>query len=95
MLRTKSFTRCGATIVIVEHHLDLVANIAEHVMVLDRGAVLSSFYYHYARLIEIVYGLEKMEQLLTRRAFSTRMCGLTQLSTIPRAWVSPKRPAAP
>jgi NAD-reducing hydrogenase large subunit len=31
---------------------------------LDRGAVLSSFYYHYARLIEILYGLEKMEQLL-------------------------------
>ena len=32
---------------------------------LDRGAVLSSFYYHYARLIEIVYSLESMEQLLT------------------------------
>jgi NAD-reducing hydrogenase large subunit len=32
---------------------------------LDRGAVLSSFYYHYARLIEIVFCLEKMEQLLT------------------------------
>jgi NAD-reducing hydrogenase large subunit len=31
---------------------------------LDRGAVLSSFYYHYARLIEILYALEKMEQLL-------------------------------
>src|ERR1035438_8634124 len=31
---------------------------------LDRGAVLSSFYYHYARLIEIVYALEKIEQLL-------------------------------
>jgi len=31
---------------------------------LDRGAVLSSFYYHYARLIEILYSLEKMEQLL-------------------------------
>jgi len=27
--------------------------------------VLSSFYYHYARLIEIVYALEKMEQLLS------------------------------
>jgi NAD-reducing hydrogenase large subunit len=32
---------------------------------LDRGAVLSSFYYHYARLIEILFALEKMEQLLT------------------------------
>jgi NAD-reducing hydrogenase large subunit len=31
---------------------------------LDRGAVLSSFYYHYARLIEIIYGLERMAQLL-------------------------------
>jgi NAD-reducing hydrogenase large subunit len=31
---------------------------------LDRGAVLSSFYYHYARLIEIIYALERMEQLL-------------------------------
>jgi NAD-reducing hydrogenase large subunit len=31
---------------------------------LDRGAVLSSFYYHYARLIEILYALEKMQQLL-------------------------------
>ena len=32
---------------------------------LDRGPVLSSFYFHYARLIEVLYGLEKMEQLLT------------------------------
>jgi branched-chain amino acid transport system permease protein len=31
----------GATIVIVEHHLDLVASIASHVTVLDRGAVLA------------------------------------------------------
>jgi NAD-reducing hydrogenase large subunit len=31
---------------------------------LDRGAVLSSFYYHYARLIEIMYAIEKMEELL-------------------------------
>jgi NAD-reducing hydrogenase large subunit len=31
---------------------------------LDRGAVLSSFYYHYARLIEILYSLERIEQLL-------------------------------
>jgi ABC-type branched-subunit amino acid transport system ATPase component len=31
----------GATIVIVEHHLDLVANIASNVVVLDRGAVLA------------------------------------------------------
>jgi NAD-reducing hydrogenase large subunit len=31
---------------------------------LERGTVLSSFYYHYARLIEILYALESMEQLL-------------------------------
>jgi NAD-reducing hydrogenase large subunit len=35
---------------------------------LDRGAVLSSFYYHYARLIEILYSLEKIEQLLNEPA---------------------------
>jgi len=31
---------------------------------LDRGPALSSFYYHYARLIELLYALEKTEQLL-------------------------------
>jgi NAD-reducing hydrogenase large subunit len=31
---------------------------------LERGAILSSFYYHYARLIEILYGIERIEQLL-------------------------------
>lgn len=31
---------------------------------LERGAVLSSFHYHYARLVEILYGLERIEQLL-------------------------------
>lgn len=31
---------------------------------LGRGAVLSSFHYHYARLIEILYGLETVENLL-------------------------------
>jgi len=31
---------------------------------LDRGAVLSSFYYHYARLLEVLYCLEKIERLL-------------------------------
>jgi NAD-reducing hydrogenase large subunit len=31
---------------------------------LDRGTVLSSFYYHYARLIEIVYALEKIDEML-------------------------------
>jgi ABC-type branched-subunit amino acid transport system permease subunit/ABC-type branched-subunit amino acid transport system ATPase component len=32
----------GATIVIVEHHLDLVANIASYVVVLDRGTALAA-----------------------------------------------------
>ncbi len=31
---------------------------------LERGAVLSSFHYHYARLIEIIYGIERIELLL-------------------------------
>lgn len=31
---------------------------------LERGAILSSFYNHYARLIEVLYGIERMEQLL-------------------------------
>lgn len=32
---------------------------------LSRGPVLSSFYYHYARLIEMIHGLEKIDQLLS------------------------------
>jgi NAD-reducing hydrogenase large subunit len=31
---------------------------------LEEGAVLGSFHYHYARLIEILYALERMDQLL-------------------------------
>ncbi|MCS6862901.1 MAG: nickel-dependent hydrogenase large subunit, partial [Abditibacteriales bacterium] len=31
---------------------------------MQRGPVLSSFHYHYARLIEILYALETMEQVL-------------------------------
>ncbi|MBK9166288.1 MAG: Ni/Fe hydrogenase subunit alpha [Bryobacterales bacterium] len=31
---------------------------------LERGAVLSSFHYHYARLVEVLYGIEKIEALL-------------------------------
>jgi NAD-reducing hydrogenase large subunit len=31
---------------------------------LQRGAVLGSFHYHYARLVEILYALERIEQLL-------------------------------
>jgi len=32
---------------------------------LRRGVILSSFHQHYARLIEILYGIERMEQLLS------------------------------
>lgn len=35
---------------------------------LERNAILSSFHYHYARLIEILYGLEKIEQLLSEES---------------------------
>ena len=31
---------------------------------LERGAVLSSFHYHYARLIEILFGVERIERIL-------------------------------
>ncbi|MCC6581773.1 MAG: Ni/Fe hydrogenase subunit alpha [Phycisphaeraceae bacterium] len=31
---------------------------------LQRGAVLSSFHYHYARLIEVIFAIEKMTELL-------------------------------
>jgi NAD-reducing hydrogenase large subunit len=31
---------------------------------LQRGAELSSFHYHYARLVEILFGIEKIEELL-------------------------------
>lgn len=33
-------------------------------------AVLNSFYYHYARIIEIIYGIERIEQLLCNEATS-------------------------
>jgi NAD-reducing hydrogenase large subunit len=33
---------------------------------LDRGPVLSSFYFHYARLIEQLYAVEEIERLLTQ-----------------------------
>jgi len=38
----KRICELGATIIIVEHHLDLVANIASHVTVLDRSTVLAA-----------------------------------------------------
>ncbi|MGC8792618.1 MAG: Ni/Fe hydrogenase subunit alpha, partial [Bryobacteraceae bacterium] len=39
---------------------------------LERGAVLSSFYYHYARLVEMLYALERIEQILEDRQILSR-----------------------
>lgn len=38
----KEVRRLGITLIMVEHHIDLVADVADHVTVLDRGRVLSS-----------------------------------------------------
>lgn len=38
----KEIRRLGITLVMVEHHIDLVADVADHVTVLDQGAVLSA-----------------------------------------------------
>ena len=37
----RSIAGLGVTVVIVEHHLDMVADICHHVTVLDRGRVLA------------------------------------------------------
>lgn len=50
---------------------------------LQRGAVLSSFQYHYARLIEIIYCIERIEQLLNKPDI---------LSDFVRAHARPNRP---
>ncbi|MFL5303269.1 MAG: nickel-dependent hydrogenase large subunit, partial [Anaeromyxobacteraceae bacterium] len=55
LARLNVATRCGTPIADAE--------LAEFRQ-LGRGAVLSSFHYHYARLVEIVHGIEKIEQLL-------------------------------
>ncbi|SDY37699.1 NAD(P)-dependent nickel-iron dehydrogenase catalytic subunit [Allochromatium warmingii] len=38
--------------------------LAEFHMLQDSGPIVSSFHYHYARLVEILYGLEMIERLL-------------------------------
>lgn len=38
----KEIRRIGVTLVMVEHHVDLVADVADHVTVLDQGRVLSA-----------------------------------------------------
>ena len=39
---------------------------------LDRGAVHSSFFYHYARLVEILYSIERIEQILNEPDIMSR-----------------------
>jgi NAD-reducing hydrogenase large subunit len=39
---------------------------------LGRGAVLSSFHYHYARLIEILFAVERIEQILADPAITSQ-----------------------
>lgn len=41
---------------------------------LERGAVLSSFHYHYARLIEIIFAIEKMAELLNSPDITSKNC---------------------
>lgn len=41
---------------------------------LERGAVLSSFHYHFARLIEILYGIEKIQMLLDDEKILSTHC---------------------
>lgn len=55
LARLNVATRCGTPLADAE--------LAEFRQ-LGRGAVLSSFHYHYARLVEILYGVEKIGQLL-------------------------------
>ncbi|MBN2885396.1 MAG: Ni/Fe hydrogenase subunit alpha [Chromatiaceae bacterium] len=38
--------------------------LAEFHMLQESGPIVSSFHYHYARLVEIIYGIEMMERLL-------------------------------
>ena len=41
---------------------------------LAAGPVQSSFYYHHARLIDILHGIEKIELILDRSAHSRQAC---------------------
>lgn len=48
---------------------------------LERGAELSSFYYHYARLIEMLFALEKLQELTSHpQALDTRVRAQAQPS---------------
>lgn len=63
LARLNVATRCGTPLA--------EAELAEFRQ-LGRGAVLSSFHYHYARLIEILYALERMEEILDRPDVTSR-----------------------
>ena len=53
---------------------------------LGRGAVTSSFLYHYARLIEILASLETIERYLQIRSCSATTCAPTPASTACTGW---------
>jgi NAD-reducing hydrogenase large subunit len=40
---------------------------------LDRGVVLSSFHYHYARMVEVLYAIEKIEAMLGEEVLDKRV----------------------
>ncbi|MGQ9588716.1 MAG: Ni/Fe hydrogenase subunit alpha [Planctomycetota bacterium] len=63
LARLNVATRCGTPLADAE--------LAEFRQ-LGRGAVLSSFHYHYARLVEILYALERMEEILDRPDVTSR-----------------------
>ena len=58
---------------------------------LRRGVILSSFHQHYARLVELIYGIERIEQLLLDPTFSIQMSGPSPSRAAPRASAFPKR----
>ncbi len=57
---------------------------------LQRTAVLSSFHYHHARLIEILYCIERMEQLLNDPEILRSMCARSRGRTRSKASVPAK-----
>ncbi|MEZ4633560.1 MAG: Ni/Fe hydrogenase subunit alpha [Caldilineaceae bacterium] len=60
---------------------------------LERGAVLSSFHFHYARLVEILYCVERVEQLLNDPEILSDHVRPMLAPTAAKASASPKRRA--
>jgi NAD-reducing hydrogenase large subunit len=61
----------------------------------DSGPVASSFHYHYARLVEIIFAIESMQRLLKDPRSSTPGCAPAPAATRARASASPRPRAAP